>query len=323
MTGYIPKTVTIYQRDNKEKVSSWKFDFILSGIQPNDLEIFPSMVVPDKAKSSSHSTAKKWAGYNNKLYTSSVVPNDPQEYRLLNLKIRSEGGRAWKVVDSQERYFDLREDSLLFSLLNDGCKPNGTLARKLIWGVCGSQTKLIPVDSPIHTSLLKLSEDKEAKRNPHASLQPGWLYKEAAGGYAIYVGPVNYLTMDTSNYAYSYVTGYQIKVNSVKEMTNGQAWLSLLQYKNETFQDLIKRAKQYLSRMDTLTLVKDKKVIEEIEFIDDIKIDEYVKQNNLYKYCTKPITRIDQKPMKDHMNLFAKDHQKIIEEAIRLGVYYV
>ena len=69
-------------------------------------------------------TAKEWAmpksyDYKTKQYVTGPEPvvteryNDPFAVSIIDLDVRSQGGRAYKVIDEENRRFDLREDQVL------------------------------------------------------------------------------------------------------------------------------------------------------------------------------------------------------------------
>lgn len=211
----IPERLIRVSLREPQKVTSWRNDFVTEKFA--DLDVRPAFCV-DATNVKTLETARSWAkGYRYRDNTpeETEIPNDPQSYRLVNLEVRSEGGRAWKVVDKDNYYYDLRENCLLAALLDGGCNPGGELAGKFIWGVEGSQMKLIPVGSILHEKLIEKSHRKTLKPIPHKELVPGGIYAAKSGEKFIYLGPVNYLGVETKPW------GGPRKYTFVK---NGQAW---------------------------------------------------------------------------------------------------
>lgn len=156
------------------------------------------------------STAKTWATqrtYNyaeRKYEDDEFVPtpvdltNEPFEVTIIDLQVRSQGGRAYKVVDSEMRLFDLREDQLLEALKIGGVQPGGKINGKFVWGVLGSQVRMVYVDGEQHKSMVKqLETNKErdlAKANgqgPKAStFTVGHVYKKRDDSLHVFVGRV-------------------------------------------------------------------------------------------------------------------------------------
>lgn len=63
--------------------------------------------------------------------------------RILSLEIRSEGGRAWKVMDDNGYIFDLRESELQTLIEQYGVETGGYSPCMYRFGVNGAHTKLL------------------------------------------------------------------------------------------------------------------------------------------------------------------------------------
>ncbi len=61
--------------------------------------------------------------------------NNPFELTILHLDVRAECGRAYKVVDDENRRFDLREDQIMDVIKHVGIQPGGKIPGTF---VCGS-----------------------------------------------------------------------------------------------------------------------------------------------------------------------------------------
>ncbi len=107
----------------------------------------------------SHDTAKSWSKRWRWDVEVTAEPetkdNTPFSITLVSLDVRSEGGRAYKVVDDNGLCFDLRESELLEMIKLHGIKPSGTTDAKFVWGVSGSQVKLVCVGGTLHQDMFK------------------------------------------------------------------------------------------------------------------------------------------------------------------------
>jgi hypothetical protein len=118
------------------------------------------------------------------------VPNQGFKLRILDLEVRSQGGRAYKVVDQNSNQFDLREDTLLDVIKNVGILPGGELPGTYIFSLQGSEMKLIREGSEQHKELLDASTVKA--RTPTKILEPGKVYYNSKGTETyIFLGVVN------------------------------------------------------------------------------------------------------------------------------------
>jgi len=111
--------------------------------------------------------------------------------RVVNLDVRSEGGRAYKVVlpvGPGNLYVDLREDVFLDAMLAKGVAPGGTLTGPFVWVVVGSQTKLVRVGSALHDRVLVAHARSVAKTLAAGALEPGGVYRNRKGEYFVYLG---------------------------------------------------------------------------------------------------------------------------------------
>lgn len=150
-------------------------------------------------------TAKRWArhplyDHTTKEFSTptSVEPleleNTPKKYTIIDLAVRSEGGRAYKVVDEEMRCFDLREDQLLETIKLVGIGSGGRLNGEFVWGT-DTSTKLVLVGGRLHTEMVEESNRllslKKAGSVKPSELVIGGIYKKKAFGYDslwVYVG---------------------------------------------------------------------------------------------------------------------------------------
>ena len=129
-------------------------------------------------------TAKRWADnttYDHKTrqYVRGPEPeflernNDPFGITIIDLDVRSEGGRAYKVVDTQDRCFDLREDQVLEVFKHVGIHAGGQVPGQFVWGILGSQMRMVLVGGDLHKEMVAQAESlKNFKRDQVAGLTP-------------------------------------------------------------------------------------------------------------------------------------------------------
>jgi hypothetical protein len=104
-------------------------------------------------------------------------PNDPFSIRLIGLEFRGEGGRAYKVIDSRGRLFDLREDQLLATIVAGGIEKGGQLCGTFVWGTRGTQTVLVLVGSSLYNLMLATKEAKKtAPKRVTIEFEVGGIY---------------------------------------------------------------------------------------------------------------------------------------------------
>jgi len=192
--GYIPERITYVTKPIREIATNWS-DSWAQGTPLNKVAVSPSFPVPAD-KENLMETARRWGrsgGWNNGIqakvpFTETTEDNDPKRLIICAIEHRSEGGRAYKVMDEQKRYFDFREDVLLETLLNAGCETGGELSGSYIWARVGSQMKLIRVDSVLHRQMILSTGRKTLKNIPVKDLEVGRVYSQKAGQKLVFIG---------------------------------------------------------------------------------------------------------------------------------------
>lgn len=160
---------------------------VLEGVIP----VFPTEAGASKAVLD---TARRWTdtrgwGEKNTVFVSS--PEVPEENLFRDLKVidfvvRDHGGRAWKVIDSKNRMFDVREDVLHEAMLH-GRFQNGRLeGMEFQWARVGSQMKLVRVGSKFHQAC-KVASTRNAK-SKIKDLEVGAVYRNRKGEYLLWLG---------------------------------------------------------------------------------------------------------------------------------------
>jgi hypothetical protein len=126
------------------------------------------------------------------------LTNEPFDVSIIDLQVRSQGGRAYKVIDSESRVFDLREDQLLEALKIGGVQPGGQINGKFVWGVLSSQMRMVYVGGDMHKSMvqkLESNKEKDVARANNVAVKPssftvGHVYKKRDDSLYVFVGRV-------------------------------------------------------------------------------------------------------------------------------------
>lgn len=192
--------------------------------QKDVISTFPVSADP-KNLESRMLTARQWAsGVYYGRWNKSPLPdahkeiikeNKPFTVQIVGLDVRSEGGRAYKVVDTEGHMFDLREDIAFETLMKEGCSPNGHLNCQFLWGVVRSSMKLIRENSLLHQALLRASDRRTKEVIPVTDLIPGRVYQAKNLDKKIFVGWIpaprakaKYRQVWLDACGYGYLTGY-------------------------------------------------------------------------------------------------------------------
>lgn len=166
-------------------------------------------------------TAKRWADnttYDHKTrqYVKGPEPefldraNDPFSVTIIDLDVRSEGGRAYKVVDQSGRCFDLREDQVLEVFKHSGILAGGVIPGQFVWGVLGSQMRMVLVGGDLHREMTAQAEAlKESNRRRASGAAPtegtlkfGCIYRKRDGSLHVFLGKVRQPGADKASFAF-------------------------------------------------------------------------------------------------------------------------
>lgn len=166
-------------------------------------------------------SALRWAGgyrYGNEPeYVPDVIErdNDPFTATITDLEGRGNGGRAYKVVDSDMRRFDLREDQLMEILRDVGILPGGVVAGAFVWGLAESQLRLVMVGGKLHKAMTEGAQAKDDLDAKAAAgelfeanrLVAGHVYKKRDGTLHAYLGCGTFPGTDKPQHAFVEMPG--------------------------------------------------------------------------------------------------------------------
>lgn len=191
----------------------------------NDIEVIPAYV-SDATNKKTIETGESWASgrYYHKeknIHQNVFLPNTPfVGPRILDLVIRSEGGRAYKLLLPMGYYVDFREAELMDAIENVGIRAGGYLNGEWIFARVASQMKPIRVGSKIHSEMIKSTEIGKSKSIKE--LEIGHCYKQKNEEQKVFLGRVNSLEVHwilENNY------GQRIpKIEYLKLIKNGYLW---------------------------------------------------------------------------------------------------
>lgn len=201
-SGHIPAEVIYVPCPSRTITIDWDDVEREDGDDVHKEEVFP-VYVSDSSNSKTLATGRAWAKQNattwngKKQVTRELPPevtrkNEPfTGVHVVGLDVRMNGGRAWKcVIDEGKYYVDLREDNLLDVMRTEGISKGGYLNGEFIWARIGTEMKLIRVGSEIHTAVLAANDRRNMKAVGKKELTPGHLYQQKNGDVLWYVGHV-------------------------------------------------------------------------------------------------------------------------------------
>lgn len=186
---------------NSEKVKD------LSG---NDIEVRPTFTFNPESKTSP-TTAKRWVeanwyGRNKGVFEPITELNSGLVLKITNLEVRSEGGRAYKVIDQFNRQHDLREDQLLECIKREGIAPGGKLGGQFVWGVDGSTLRLTLVGGDSYAKMVQGSIDASATAswNPLTlkTMIPGTVCQKRDGTKLVFLGRAKFPHLNGTLHAF-------------------------------------------------------------------------------------------------------------------------
>lgn len=204
-------------------------------------------------------TAARWSGQKSDVEIVQL-PNEPFTVQIIGIDVRSEGGRAFKVIDEHNRMFDLREDQLLSAIQNHGISPGGYIKGKFVWGTWESQTRLVLVGGDMHQTMLEnnLARKRLEKQNKNIVFHEGTIYQKRDKSLVLFLGnvkldnksffafvdmptaPVNYLdklsTMEPEDTAYY---RFLKQISKIERQWTNMSWLERCEYMWVSYYDSV------------------------------------------------------------------------------------
>lgn len=200
--GYIPDKVTYVAAAEEIVKVRWDINAYSWMTKEDDVirehKVSPTFPIP-AGNEKRLETAKAWAknyrgpygpspGVNNEVAKLVTRYNTPFRIQLCDLDFRGQGGRAYKVIDENGFYFDLREDVLFEALLEVGCQPEGHLNGEYLWCMNNTQMKLIRANSKLHQVMFRAGQRRNAEPIKNSELQIGFIYQAKDAGKQIFMG---------------------------------------------------------------------------------------------------------------------------------------
>jgi hypothetical protein len=231
LVARIPSQVTYAFREPTEVAIGWD-DIEETGMTARVDPAFPV----EAGNGETLSRALSWARGDESDAPTTTVPNDPiPEITIVNLEIRDEGGRAYKValpaIEGRSPYVDLREDVMLDTMLTNGVGVGGVLGGPFIWARVGSQMKLIRVGSVLHRHVVAADIRNRQKAVAAQDLERGGVYSNKKGALFVYLGQCDTDELIYTEYVKNRFTPHTANFKvSPKAHRNVQAWMELMRY---------------------------------------------------------------------------------------------
>lgn len=210
-SGSIPERLKLICKPETQVQRFW--DWRSPDRKEESLRVKPAFV-SDATNAKTIKTGISWVGnYTWDPVTQKYVTHQPEllerdntpisGIKIFSLDVRSEGGRAYKVVLPDGIYVDLREDVLLDTMLHAGISPGGVLGGEYVFARVASQMKLVRVGSELHKSLVSVTAKGKMKRLSNDSLVPGHVYETKGGKRRIFLGWITSKEICSENKDYS------------------------------------------------------------------------------------------------------------------------
>lgn len=126
--------------------------------------------------------------------------NDPFTITIIDLDVRSEGGRAYKVIDDANRCFDLREDQIVDVIKHTGIEAGGKINGTFVWGITASTTRLVLVGGDLYNDML---ERVGLTNLPNDAFKFGHVYRKRDCSDHVFIGRVKVPRRNDVMYAFA------------------------------------------------------------------------------------------------------------------------
>lgn len=242
IVGNIPENVTYIYSTEKVLSSYWEDDALRAGFVGQS--VTPAFC-SDASNPKTLETGRNWAGTehwvgNNRIKSKVnefTRKNDPiAGIKIVSLEIRSEGGRAYKVITPDNYYFDVREDVLMDAMIEVGVSKGGIMNGEYIWAKVGSAMKLVRIGSVLHNALVAATADRVLKKLKHGDLKVGHIYKGKGAKSYVFLGYVDTEKFTCENVVnHTYAGKFKDNKYSRKEIKNGVLLMENSKYIIEQF----------------------------------------------------------------------------------------
>lgn len=300
--GTIPEEIVIVSSIEQPVYRAW------DGL-PEDMDVEKEIVIPafvcEKNNNKALATAVHWAEASRSYYdrdlrrqvkkaepvVQEVRQNLPQkDLRVAALEIRGNGGRAYKIVGTDNYYYDLREDVMLDTMIQTGIRQGGFLEGEYVWARVSNQMKLIRVGSRLHARLIECTDRSKQKRISSKELIPGGIYADKKGTTHAYVGRVNCI-----DYTYNPHGGYNYynqnpKFDIFKREVKNAYLFVYVDNRNGSYQASFERGMasnygnitqsyNFIEMVDQISIEPAKEIARIRDFYEK-KVVDYAKRNN-------------------------------------------
>lgn len=200
--GNIPEHVTYFYSKKKKLESFWDNSAFHAGWVGQ--EVTPAFC-SDTTNTKTMETGRTWAENQNRGYNPNNIPSVPTQeisrpndpisgIKIVSLEHRGEGGRAYKVVTTDNFYFDVREDVLMDTMIESGISAGGFLNGTYVWARVNSEMKLVRTGSKLHDALLVSTADRALSKIGYGNFKEGHIYSSKGKDQVIFLGYVDCVT---------------------------------------------------------------------------------------------------------------------------------
>lgn len=229
--GYIPKTIYIACKKP-----------ITVSVKDSNITVLPAFV-SDNENEKTKETVITWAKTNNH-WDKEIINENPIEFirennpisglKICGLDVRDEGGRAYKIVTPDNLYFDLREDVLMDTIYECGIGKGGVLLGEYVWGILGSQRRLVRYKGDLYNSLVKATERKAiTTKIKNKELEIGGVYADKRGDCHVFLGFIDTYSFD--RHWYNSQGEYTTQGYYTTELKNEGLWFENVDTSIDTF----------------------------------------------------------------------------------------
>jgi hypothetical protein len=215
----LPKTVVyIFDKEKTKKVYG---------------ETVIPVYVSDAENEKTRQSGRDWASNSNRWVPRDIAnveeiesTNSPKTgYKILSLEVRSDRGRAYKVMTPEGYYVDFREDVLLDVIFQTGISPGGVLNGEFLFARVGSEMKLIRFGSELYKKVVESTKEKSL--TVLKNLAPGHIYSGRKGDRLLYLGKVDYMNPKVVRAEYHSAYNHSETVSKLEKVSNAMIFVEM------------------------------------------------------------------------------------------------